>query len=273
MLGAYLEAVRRRSPLVLSITNFVTVNDCANIVLAAGASPVMCEIPEAAADFAAAADVAAVNLGTQQPLSLESARVAAEVVRERGLPAVLDPVGAGASKTYTASARDLLVTGAFSCIRGNISEIRALAGQASLTRGVDAGSADAVTESNLPEMISFIRAYAAASGAIIAASGAIDLVSDAERTFVIRNGHPMMPRITGSGCMLTVLTAAFLAASPEHPLEAAAAASCAMGLAGEIAHASLGPGEGTGTFRTRLLDAMSLMTGAALDGGAKYEIR
>ena len=129
-----------------------------------------------------------------------------------------------------------------------------------------------MSDDNLAFMVKFVKDYAQASGAIIALTGAIDLVADPAKCCVIRNGRPEMGRITGTGCMLSAVMAAFVAANPEHKLEAAAAAVCAMGFAGEIGYSQLQPGEGNATYRNRIIDALYCMTGKVLDEGAKYEV-
>src|SRR5690606_15912836 len=158
-------------------------------------------------------------------------------------------------------------------VRGNISEIKSLVFGSGSTKGVDADVADAVTEDNLDGAIAFVKEFARKEGCIAAVTGAIDLVSDGDRCFVIRNGRPEMGRITGTGCQLTALLAAFLVANPDKPLEAAAAAVCAMGLAGEIGWENMGPTDGNSTYRNRLIDAIFRMDGDTLAKGAKYEIR
>jgi hydroxyethylthiazole kinase len=156
---------------------------------------------------------------------------------------------------------------------GNISEIKTLALGSGTTKGVDADVADAVTDANLDNAVAFVKDFAAKSGAIVAVTGAIDLVSDGKTCYVIRNGRPEMGKITGTGCQLSALTAAFITANPSQPLEAAAAAVCAMGLAGEIAHARLTPLDGNATYRNYIIDAIYHMTPAQLEEGAKYEVR
>ena len=152
-------------------------------------------------------------------------------------------------------------------------KIKALGIGTGTTKGVDADAADAVTEENLESMISFVKGYAASTGSVIAVTGAIDLVADSERCFVIRNGKPQMGKITGTGCQLSGMMTAFITANPDNVLEAAASAVCAMGLAGEIGYSHLAEYEGNSTYRNRIIDAISLMTGEQLDKGAKYEIR
>ena len=158
-------------------------------------------------------------------------------------------------------------------IRGNISEIRTLAAGSGTTQGVDADAADKVTDETLDKTVAFAKAFAARTGAVVAVTGAIDIVADGERAFCIRNGHPMMSAVTGTGCQLSALTAAFCAANPDKPLEAAAAAVCAMGLAGETAHSRLSRLDGNATYRNYIIDAIFNMTPEQLEEGARYEMR
>ena len=138
---------------------------------------------------------------------------------------------------------------------------------------MDADRADRVTEETLDRAAEFVRQFAARAGVIASVTGPIDLVSDGTRVFCIRNGHPMMGLVTGTGCQLSVLTAAFLAANPDRPLEAAAGAVCALGLCGELAHGRLTGPEGSGTYRVYLMDAVSRLTPEQLEKGANYEVR
>ena len=142
-----------------------------------------------------------------------------------------------------------------------------------LAQGVDADVADKVTEENLDSAVAFAKAFAARTGAVIAITGAIDIVADAQKAYCIRNGNAMMSSITGTGCQLSALTAAFVTANPDHPLEAAAAAVCAMGLAGEVAHQRLTPQDGNATYRNYIIDAIYNMTPEQLEKGANYEVR
>ena len=161
----------------------------------------------------------------------------------------------------------------FDVIRGNISEIKTLAHGSGTTRGVDADVADAVTDETLDNAIAFVKNLAKETGSIIAITGAIDLVADDEKCFVIRNGRPEMGRITGTGCQLSGMMTAFLVANPEDKLAAAAAAVCTMGLAGEIGWSRMQEGDGNSTYRNRIIDAVFNMDGRTLEQGAKYEIR
>ena len=152
-------------------------------------------------------------------------------------------------------------------LRCNASELQTLSGQSLVSRGVDAGKAP-----ELETLLLLAGRFAAAHHCIVAVTGAEDIVTDGTTAYGIRSGTPLLRQVTGTGCMLSVLTAAFVGANPEAPLEAAAAAVCMMGLCGERAAASLTGGEGTGTLRIRLMDAVSNMTGEELDQGANYEL-
>lgn len=266
-----LEAVRQKAPLVQAITNFVTVNDCANIILAAGASPTMAHDIREAAEIAAGAQALVLNMGAVEDAE---AMVAAGLAAGRaGRPIVLDPVAAGASALRREISARLLKELRLTVIRGNISEIRYLAlGAAASAKGVDAAAADLVCEETLAQAADMAKALASRSGAVIVISGEIDIVANPERAWIIRGGSPTMARITGSGCMLTALIGAFCGANPERPFEAAAAAVSAMNAAGELAEKrrqSLGTG--TATFRNDLIDAVSRLTAEQLIGGIRLE--
>ena len=192
-----------------------------------------------------------------------------------GAPAVVaEEVEGSSSSLRTNTAARLLDELTIAAVRGNVSEIRALQLGARATRGVDAALEDRVTEENLPEAIAFAQAFSQRTGAVVAMTGAIDVVADAERAYVIRNGCAMMGRITGAGCMLSAMTAAYLAANPGNFLEACAAAVCAMGVCGEIARDKTAAlGAGNATFRTQLIDAVCNLTPEGLQERARYELR
>ncbi len=253
-----IERVRKKAPMIHSITNYVTANDVANVLLACGCKPIMSDEPEDAAEITALCSGLSINLGTLNKRTIEGMLAAGRKSNELGHILTLDPVGAGASRFRTETARMLLRELRFDAVRGNISEIKTLIQGSGTTRGVDADQADAVTEENME--------------CILAVTGAFDLVADGERCYVIRNGRPEMGNVTGTGCQLSGLTAAFLAANPEEKLEAAAAAVCTMGLAGEIAYENLREGEGNASYRNRMIDAVFHMDAVSLRKGARYEL-
>ena len=203
MFGKCLENVKKTAPLVHNITNYVTVNDVANVLLACGGSPIMSDEPEDVADITSICGGLSINIGTLNKRSIEGMFIAGAKANELGHIVLLDPVGAGASRLRTNTAVELMEKVKFDIIRGNISEIKTLALGSKTTKGVDADAADAVTEENLEDMVTFAKAFAAKADAVIAITGAIDLVADAKKCYVIRNGRPEMSRITGTGCQLS----------------------------------------------------------------------
>lgn len=272
ILQAIADKVRVDAPLVHCITNYVTVNDCANALLAIGASPIMSDEPDDVKDIVSICNGLVVNIGTLNKRTIESMYLAGSRAAELGRVIVLDPVGAGASALRTQTASGLLDKLPVSIIRANMSEVKALAGSAMTTRGVDADPDDAVTEENLQDCATFARVVAEKTGAIVAITGAIDIVADAVSAYAIRNGVPAMGKVTGTGCMLTCLVAAYAAANPEAPLEAVVAAVASMGLAGQIAEGRMTNQDGNAALRSYLIDALFRMDGSALAAGARVSL-
>ena len=271
MLGECLVRVRQKAPLIHCINNYVTANDVANLLLACGARPVMADDPAETAEITAISAGFCLNLGTLDSRKVPGMLESGKTANRLGIPAVLDPVGAGSSRLRTQTAHSLLESVRFAAIRGNISEIRTIAFGNGHTQGVDAAAAD--VSDKLDAAILSAKEQAKKLGTILAITGTVDLVTDGQRCFVIRNGRPEMSRITGTGCQLSALTAAFLAANPESPLQAAAAAVCTMGLAGELAAKRMKPEDGNIACRGYLIDAVYNMTGEMLEKGANFEIR
>ena len=267
------DLLRKTMPLIHNITNYVTVNDVANILLACGGSPIMSDEVEDVEDITSICNGLNINIGTLHKSSIEGMLRAGKKANDLHHPILLDPVGAGASKFRTETALWLMQELNLAVIRGNISEIKTLALGSGTTKGVDADVSDAVTEENLEQAIEFVKAFSKKTGTIIAVTGRIDLVTDGNRCYVIRNGRPEMGKITGTGCQLSGMMTAFITANPDEMLEAAAAAVCAMGLAGEIGWSRMQTGDGNATYRNRIIDAIYNMTGDILEKGANYEIR
>ena len=268
-----LKNVRQKSPLVHCMTNYVTVNDVANMVLACGASPIMSDEKEDVKDITSICNGLCINIGTLNKRTIKSMFIAGKKANQLGHIVVLDPVGAGASKLRTKTALNLIKKVHFDVIRGNISEIKAIAGLTNSTQGVDANIADQVTDENLDSVISFLKNFSKSCGSIIAVTGKIDLVTDGEKCFVIKNGDPKMKSITGTGCQLSGLLTSFVCANTENKFEAAGMAVCAMGLAGEIGNSLLKEGEGNATYAKRIIDSIFNMNDEILEKGAKYELR
>ncbi|MFO1421294.1 MAG: hydroxyethylthiazole kinase [Candidatus Competibacteraceae bacterium] len=241
-----LTAVRERRPLVHNITNFVVMNNTANALLALGASPAMIHSSDEVEDFVAISQALVVNIGTLYSEQIAACKLAAMRAKAAGVPWILDPVGAGATP-YRRAAAGALARLAPSAIRGNGSEILALAQQtqAGQGRGVDSldGSETALEAA---------RQLAATTGAVVAITGAVDYVTDGRRVAAIENGHPLMTRVTGLGCSATAVIGAFLAVEPD-AFAATAAGLAVFGVAGEIAAEQAG---GPGSLQVALLDTL-----------------
>ena len=271
--GECLENVHSKMPLIHNITNYVTVNDVANVLLACGGSPIMADESEEVEDITSICGGLNINIGTLNRHTIPAMFKAGKKANELGHPVLLDPVGAGASSLRTDTAKQLLEDIHFSVIRGNISEIKTLAAGSGSTRGVDADVADAVTDANLAETAAFAKELSKTTGAVIAITGAIDIIADANEAYAIRNGVAAMSKITGTGCMLSGVVAAYVAANMDNRTKAAAAAVAAEGLCGEIAAKKVeAEGSGTSSLRMYIIDAMSNLDGKTLEDGAKIEI-
>jgi len=261
-----LNKVRENKPLVHHITNYVTVNDCANITLEIGASPVMADAIEEAADIAAIAQSIVLNTGTLNERTVSSMIAAGKAANAKGIPIVLDPVGAGASKFRNDTVALLANELKLSVIRGNISEIRFIAGISSQTKGVDASDSDIANADNAGQTA---KNLARKLGCVAVISGAVDIISDGKKIAFVENGHPALGSLTGTGCMCSSLIGSFCGVAPNEPFAAAVTAMLCMGIAGELAHESAGQ-RGNGSFHTALHDAISCLDTATLKRMVKY---
>lgn len=273
MLKECLKNVRDIKPLIHNITNYVTVNDVANMLLACGASPIMADAVEEAEEITSICNGLNINIGTLNERTIPAMLAAGKKAKELGHAALLDPVGAGASRLRTDTAVKLMENIQFDVIKGNISEIKTLAKCGGHTKGVDADAADEIREDNLEQALLFIQSFAEETESIICVTGAIDIAADKDTAFVIQNGRAEMGRITGTGCQLSGLITAFLAANKDNPLEAAAAAVTLMGVAGEIGWSHMQPEDGNSTYRNRIIDAVYNIDGDTLEKMAKIKER
>ncbi len=255
-----LAAVRAVSPMVHHLTNHVVMNFTANITLCMGAAPVMAPCIEESPEMVSFAEALLLNIGTLDPPLVKSMLAAGKRANELGIPIILDPVGAGATRLRTEAAGRLSEELDIAVIRGNAGEVLALAGAGGKVRGVD--SMDTVEH-----RIDTIRRYAAESERVIAVTGAMDIVTDGSRIVGIRNGHPLMGRVTGTGCGATTAVAC-LAAAVDDPFEAAAGALICYAIAGELAADKAG---GPGTFVPHFLDALSILDRAVINSRTKAE--
>jgi hydroxyethylthiazole kinase len=240
-----LKRIRAESPLIHNITNFVAMNITANALLAVGASPVMAHAVEEVEEMVRIANALVVNIGTLSTPWIEAMFKAGREARKRGIPIVFDPVGAGATRMRTETARAFIAEVRPDIVRGNASEILALRRDEAAAKGVDSRHA-------VEDALEAGRELASKHGIVVSISGAVDLVLDRDSLIRIANGHEIMPRVTGLGCTASALTGAFAAVDPSR-LHAAAAAMAVMGIAGEIAAAT---SRGPASFQTAFLDAL-----------------
>ena len=258
--GRDLRAIRQRKPLVHEITNYVVMNETANATLALGALPVMAHAVQEVEEMATAASALVLNIGTLSDDWVEAMLLAGRAANRNRVPVVLDPVAAGATRYRTETSRRLLAELDIAVLRGNSAEMATLSGRAAEIRGVEAdGGAGG------PELA---RDAARALGCVAAVTGPVDHVSDGERTVSVANGHELLGTVTGTGCMSTAITGCFLAVRPENPLEAAAEALVAFGVAGEDAAKGA---KGPGSFHVALYDALAALDPEKLDKRAKLE--
>jgi hydroxyethylthiazole kinase len=256
--GEILALVRANKPVVHSITNYVVMNSTANVLLAMGASPIMAHAAEEMEDILAIADSLVINLGTLSRSWIESMKLAGRIAKDKGKPVVLDPVGAGATKMRTDTARRLIKSALPTVIRGNASEVLSLSGQGGQTRGVD-------SIHSMDDAVEAARTIAQSLNTVIAVTGERDLVTDGERSLIVTGGHSLMSYVTGTGCAATVIIAAFLA-EEQDALTATAVALSFFGLAGERAAVRA---HAPGGFWVGVLDELYMITPEDLEKGSR----
>ena len=257
--GTTLRVLRERKPLVHQITNYVVMNETANATLALGALPVMAHAREEVEEMVALAGALVLNIGTLSASWVESMLAAGKAANAAGVPVVLDPVGAGATRYRTDTAKRILSEVDVTVLRGNQGEVATLVGVAAEVRGVESISAG-------DEAADVARLAGRNLGLVASVTGVVDHVSDGERVRAVANGHELLATVTGTGCMSSAITGCFLAAKRDEPLEAAAEALAAFGVAGE--DAAVGA-KGPGTFHVNLYDALAALDPDALDGRAR----
>ena len=247
-----IDQIRAQKPIIHHITNYISINDCANVTLAIGASPIMANDPAEVAEVVSQSAALVLNLGTPNTRMLESMLIAGKQANKLGIPVIFDPVGVGFTQVRTRIAEQLLLCVRVTAVRGNLAEIARMAGIHAAMRGIDSlAMGDGATET--------VQQAAQHMGCLVAATGAVDFISDGRSVCKIENGDPLMSRVTGTGCMTSSLVAACCGAMGSS-LASVTAGVVMMGLAGEKARAMLGEDEGAGMFRTRLMDAVSNMT-------------
>jgi hydroxyethylthiazole kinase len=259
--GDSLRRLRETKPLVHQITNYVVMNETANATLALGALPVMAHAQDEVSEMVQLAGALVLNIGTLSPHWVDAMLAAGRAANERGVPVVLDPVGAGATTYRTETAKRILDEVDVAVLRGNAGEVATLVGVDAEVRGVesiDTGGDSAELARTAGEQL----------GLVASVTGPVDHVSDGKTLIRVANGHPLLASITGTGCMSTAMTGCFLAVNNERPLEAAAEALVAFGVAGEDAAVDA---KGPGSFHVNLYDALAALDPATLDARARIE--
>jgi hydroxyethylthiazole kinase len=256
--GRTLRELRERKPLVHQITNYVVMNETANATLAIGALPVMAHAPQEVEEMVGLASALVLNIGTLSEHWIEAMLIAGRAASARGIPVVLDPVGAGATEYRTETARRILDQVEVTVLRGNAGEVATLVGAEAEVRGVES-----IASGREPAELA--REAGRQLALVVSVTGPVDHVSDGEHMLAVANGHPLLASVTGTGCISSALTGCFLAAQPGEPLQAAAEALAALGVAAEDAAAGA---EGPGTFHARLYDGLAALDPDTLDGRA-----
>jgi hydroxyethylthiazole kinase len=259
--GTTLRTMREGKPLVHQITNYVVMNETANATLAIGALPVMAHARQEVEEMARIASSLVINIGTLSEHWIEAMLLAGKTATERRIPVVLDPVGVGATVYRTETARQILEEVGVTVLRGNAGEVATLVGAAAEVRGVESMSTGMAPADLAREAAKQLRVVASVTGPV-------DYVSDGRRVLAVANGDPMLAAVTGTGCMSSAMTGCFLAAKPDEPLEAAAEALAAFGVA---AQAAASGADGPGTFHARLYDALYALDPATLDGETRID--
>jgi len=264
-----LEEVRNNKPLVHNITNYVTVNDCANILLALGASPIMADDIKEAADITKISSALVINIGTLNERTIESMIVSGKKANELNIPVVFDPVGAGASEFRNETTKRIIEEVKISVLRGNMSEIKFISGLESTTKGVDASERD--MQNGNDEGVQVAENLANKLKCTVAITGATDIISDGERVAILENGNKMLSNVTGTGCMTSALVGGFCGAGSDYFI-GAISGIMSMGIAGEIAFEKAGQ-IGTGSFHIAIIDAISNLNSKIIKNMAKIQVK
>ena len=259
--------VKEEKPLIHCITNHISINDCANVVLAVGAKPIMAEHPAEVSQITASAKALAVNLGNINDTRMKSILLSGKTAFEKNIPSIIDIVGVACSSLRLDFTNKFIFECHPSIIKGNLSELKALCGIKSHAKGVDAGEKDALTNDNLLTNIAMLKSLSLKTGSVVIATGVVDIITDGNNTYLIKNGCEMLSMITGTGCMLNVLTAAFI--SNKNIIGGAVLATAFMGICGELSRNT----KGTGTFKTALLDSIFSLSDDKLTEKIQYTLQ
>lgn len=258
--------IKVEKPLIHCITNPISINDCANMVLATGGKPIMAQHPLEVGEITRTSKALGVNLGNITDIRMESMMISGKTAYENKIPQAIDIVGVGCSKLRLNYAREFITQCRPNVIKGNVSEIKALWGIENNAKGIDVGASDIITKENYKENIEILKSLSLKTNAIIVATGKIDIITDGVKTYLVSNGCDMLSMITGTGCMLNVLIASYI--SSGSILEGTILAVVLMGICGELSKDA----KGTGSFRTELLDNMYSISPDTIKEKIKYKL-
>lgn len=242
--------VKTEKPLIHCITNHISINDCANVVLAVGAKPIMAEHPAEVSEITTSSKSLAVNLGNITDIRMQSILISGKTALEKSIPSIIDIVGVACSTLRLDFTKKFILECQPNIIKGNMSELKALCGIESGAKGIDVGEKDVVTDDTIANSIAMLTSLSSKTGSVVVATGVVDIITDGTATYLIKNGCEMLSMITGTGCMLNVLAAAFI--SNKNIIGGAVLATALMGICGELSHTE----QGTGKFRATLLDSI-----------------
>lgn len=261
------QSIKSKKPLIHCITNPISINDCANMVLAVGAKPIMAEHLLEVSEITAVSKSLGVNLGNITDNRMKSMLISGKIAFEKKIPQVIDLVGVGCSKLRLDYARKFISECHPSVIKGNMSEIKAICGIKSNSKGIDVGAGDIVTEENSDESIEMLKKLSLQTASVVAATGVVDIITNGTHTYLITNGCEMLSMITGTGCMLTALIASYI--SSGNILDSTVLAITLMGICGELSQNV----KGTGSFRTELIDNMFSISDDAIRKKIRYKLK
>ncbi len=269
MFNEIYENMKNNTPIIHAITNYVTVNDCANIILASGASPIMSDEIDDIEDIIAFSGALVINIGTLNKRTVESMIFAGKTANKFNIPVVLDPVGIGATSFRNSVVDRLMEEVKFSVIKGNVSELKFLTSRVNSNSGVDVAEHDIINDDNMDSNINLFKKLSEDTKAVIVATGVIDIITDSNKTYIVKNGSSFMGKITGAGCMLGCVIGSYTATNKGNILEATAFAVSTFGLVGELAEKTC---KGSGSFRVDLIDNMSNFDYGIMKEGMKIEL-
>lgn len=264
-----LQACRKYAPLVHCITNYVTVNDCANVIIASGGRPLMADEITEMTEIAQKAEVLVINIGTLNQRTFTASLAAGKAMRQCGKMVLLDPVGIGVSTFRQKAVQEILTTVKPQVIRGNFSEILTLISGQQHGSGVDMAQTDQMTQATQGGLIAQMQDFCQQSDCVLMASGPEDLIVNSQQAYLVQNGHALMKDVTGTGCQLSALTGALLGAGQDWT-KTCLTATCMWGLAGEKAAKKITVGDGNASYRNYLIDAVYQMTDKEVKEGANY---